>query len=176
MKIKNKKGFSILEVLAAVFVLSIGLTAVLALISGSIMNSIDSRNVIIASGLAQEGAELVRNIRDTNFVSKTETDPNYPFENMDNSLTYKIDYYNNGLVQYNNNYQLNYNNNGFYTHSNGDQTKFRRKIEISNYPSSGTVIGRTIKSIVWWSGEASAPGICNIGTKCVSSEEVLTSW
>lgn len=74
-KAMHKQGFSLGEVLMAAFVLTIGLTATTALIVGSIGNSYESRDAIIAAELAQEGVELVRNVRDQNFASERDGTP-----------------------------------------------------------------------------------------------------
>jgi hypothetical protein len=68
---KNKrvrKGFSFGEVLISAFVLTVGLTATSALVSSSLGYSYDNRDAVVATQLAQEGVELVRNIRDENFA------------------------------------------------------------------------------------------------------------
>ncbi|MBP7060382.1 MAG: hypothetical protein KBA91_00195 [Candidatus Moranbacteria bacterium] len=68
---KNKKqlcGFSLPEVLLAVFVLSIGVTTIVAVMTGSLRTSLSNNDVIVATGLAQEGVELVRNVRDNDFL------------------------------------------------------------------------------------------------------------
>lgn len=171
---KNKKGFSILEVLAAVFVLSIGITAVLSLMSNSISNSVDSRNSIIASALAQEGAELVRNIRDNNFLGVYgSTDPFYGLGEGD----YSVDYVNgieNASSQ--DDYRLNYDNDGFYVHSasGGIQTRFLRKINVEEDIANS---GKKITSMVIWRGtNFPQPSDCNMGSGCIYAEEILTDW
>lgn len=54
------------EVVITLFVVTVGIIGVVMLISNSIVHSADSRNQIIATELAQEGLELMRNIRDNN--------------------------------------------------------------------------------------------------------------
>jgi len=72
---KTRKAFSLGEVLVSAFVLTVGLTATTALIVGSISNSYDNREAVIASELAQEGVELVRNVRDQNFALEADGIP-----------------------------------------------------------------------------------------------------
>ncbi|MFA6098832.1 MAG: hypothetical protein WCV50_03590 [Patescibacteria group bacterium] len=69
----NKKGQSLLEVIIAVSVLLISLTATIVLVVTSINAGRDSRNKLIGSSLAREGIEIVRNIRDSNW-----SDPSHP--------------------------------------------------------------------------------------------------
>lgn len=66
--IQNKKGFSMGETILAIFVLSIGITAMIGFISKSILDSMDNRDAIIGAGLAQEGVELMRNLKDSNLL------------------------------------------------------------------------------------------------------------
>ncbi len=66
MKIKNKKGFSIGEVMIAVFILTFGIISTVFLSARSIATISDSRKAVIAASLAQEGVELTRSVRDNN--------------------------------------------------------------------------------------------------------------
>lgn len=59
------KGFTIIETLVAVFILSIAITAFMTLTSQSIMTARYARNEITANYLAQEAADYIRNKRDT---------------------------------------------------------------------------------------------------------------
>jgi Tfp pilus assembly protein PilV len=66
--IKNTlQAFSIIEVLIGIFVFSLGLISIYALLASSLSVSDYNRNSIIASNLAREQIELFRNIRDTNY-------------------------------------------------------------------------------------------------------------
>lgn len=65
---KKLRAFSLGEVLIAAFVLTTGILAVVGLITFSYRNSVDTQDLIIASELAQEGVEVVRNVRDNSIV------------------------------------------------------------------------------------------------------------
>lgn len=69
MKHKNiiSSGFSIIEVMIWIFVFSLWLVAIFALLSSSLSVNELNKNSIIAGQLAREQIELVRNIRDTNY-------------------------------------------------------------------------------------------------------------
>ncbi len=60
--------FSIIEVLIAMFIFSLGLVSVYGLISSSLRVNNYNKHAIIASNLAREQIELVKNIRDTNYA------------------------------------------------------------------------------------------------------------
>jgi len=66
--LKYKKGFTLIEALVAIFILTVSVTGLLGVVSQSVFNSNYTKNKAIAIGLAQEGVELVRNIQDTNLL------------------------------------------------------------------------------------------------------------
>ena len=65
----NNKGFSILEASVVMGVVSIGLLGVFSLVLQNIQVQKVNKNMLVASMLAQEGLELVRNIRDDNWIA-----------------------------------------------------------------------------------------------------------
>ncbi|MDP2641470.1 MAG: prepilin-type N-terminal cleavage/methylation domain-containing protein [Candidatus Yanofskybacteria bacterium] len=62
------RGFSIIEVLVALFVLTMGAGAAFVLATGVSSSGSFVKSQLTASYLAQEGIEIVRNIRDSNFL------------------------------------------------------------------------------------------------------------
>lgn len=68
LKLPNQKGQSLLELLIALFMLVASLTTTVVLIVNSINASRESSNRLIATSLAREGIEIVRNIRDSNWA------------------------------------------------------------------------------------------------------------
>lgn len=62
-----KKAFSIIEVMIGIFIFTLGLVAIYALLISSLNLSEYNKNAIIASQLAVEQIEIIRNIRDTNY-------------------------------------------------------------------------------------------------------------
>jgi hypothetical protein len=67
MKINNK-WFSIIEVLVWIFIFAIGLVSTYFLIVYTMSLNDYSKNSIIASNLSREWIELVRNVRDSNYL------------------------------------------------------------------------------------------------------------
>lgn len=191
-----KKGFSIIEVIFSVFVITVGLTAVLAVMARSILNSLESRNTIIASQLAQEGIEAVRNIRDNNWVkSRVSFDASYFPNNNNKQCT--IDYLDDKLDDNdqckNTAYYDLYLKNQYYQHDNtGTKTKYMRKILLLYQDDNGNPSNRASAkramavSIVTWSGtvdyDDNAAGVkyyrtkCNMLSRCVYVEDTLTIW
>ena len=78
MKIRNTKneirnrqsGFTVLESIVAIFVLSLSISGVFSAIQRSLSQSIISRDEVRAFYLAQEAVELVRNKRDINYLTR----------------------------------------------------------------------------------------------------------
>jgi type II secretory pathway pseudopilin PulG len=64
---KKQAGFSILEIVVAIFIIVMGMIGVLSLITQNIQVQYINKNNLIASQLAQEGLELARNKRDKNW-------------------------------------------------------------------------------------------------------------
>ena len=69
--VNSQGGFSMLEAMVSIFILLVGVTGSLVLVSSGITNFNISKNRIIASNLAQEGLEIVHNIRDNNWLAST---------------------------------------------------------------------------------------------------------
>lgn len=65
---KHHRGETILEVLIAVSVLMLIMAPASGLYIASTRNIATNRNDLIAASVAEEGIEMVRNIRDTNFL------------------------------------------------------------------------------------------------------------
>ena len=63
-KYEFKKGISVVEILIAVFVISVSLSVLLGMTAFSIKNSTSIKETVRANALAQEEMEAVRNFRD----------------------------------------------------------------------------------------------------------------
>lgn len=162
---KNYKAFSFIEVIISVFLITVGMMAVVSLISSTLSNSIDSRNQVIASLLAQEGTELVRNIRDSNWEKDVSS-----FTGIPNGANCAIDYDTIALScppAVSNALQID--GNGFYNHSSVTDARFWRRIIIS-----GTT-DRIVASLVSWNGSLppATIGECNTSSKCAFTQVTL---
>ena len=67
-KTSYNKGFTILETIVAVLILGISISAMVVIMGGGAQKTIHNKDRLTAAYLAQEGVELVRNIRDTVFL------------------------------------------------------------------------------------------------------------
>lgn len=67
-KEKNELGFSLAEIVIVLGILTFGLIGITSLIFQNMQVENTTKNYLMASMIAQEGIELVRNIRDENWV------------------------------------------------------------------------------------------------------------
>ncbi|MFA5994027.1 MAG: prepilin-type N-terminal cleavage/methylation domain-containing protein [Parcubacteria group bacterium] len=161
----NPKAFSLIEVLFSVAMFAIGIMGVVGLINQSMAASMNHRNEAIAGQLAQEGIELVRNIRDNNWLRTPAIDA---FAGIHDG---RIDYTNTGSVENSTDYNLQLNSSGLYAHNNSENI-FKRRIVVT-----GDSINKTIQSVVTW-GEVTPPSSpdennCNPTAKCFYTEVML---
>ncbi len=162
-KIKNNRAFSLLEVTLAMGVLVIGILGVFSLVIQNAKVQTFNKQYLIASMLAQEGIEIVRNKRDSNWLDddldwyEGITDGNNSFS-VDYSDPYNFDFSPNDIS--NSKAQLYLDANHFYTHiSTGNvATSFYRLIEIHNFtdnsnPADGEEDSFRVVSTVQWTGQ-----------------------
>ena len=62
------RAFTLIEVLAAMFVVVVGVIGVMGLITRTVSFNASVNSQLVASYLVQEGLEIARNIRDANFL------------------------------------------------------------------------------------------------------------
>ncbi len=128
----NNKGFTLLEVIFAMFVLLIGILAVYILIQNSISKSRQSSFRLTAAYLAQEGIEIVRNLRDQNWLKGNDWDAGIGDCNGENF--YQLQYNDSSLgVCGNQDVYLKVINNQYYAYrETGNVSPFIREIRITH--------------------------------------------
>ena len=130
----QSKGFTVLEVITAIFILTVGVGAALSLMNQTLATGSVVEQTLIASYLAQEGIEIVRNIRDTTWLEKR-NNPSLAWDEylQINAAGWEADYDSQTLNPYSDT-SLNIESaTGFYGYGPADpqaQTKFKRKITI----------------------------------------------
>ncbi len=65
----KRSAFSLIEIITILFIVSLALVGILSLIIQNIQSQSYNKNNLIAYQLAQEGVELVRKVRDSNWLS-----------------------------------------------------------------------------------------------------------
>lgn len=147
-KIRNNEGFSFIELLAVMFIVNVALVALISMSMQAIQTERFNRNVLIAAQLAQEGVELVRNVRDTDWQAGVT--PNSVFNPAYDGV-YAMDYtlspataLTGGLAD--DDSRLYLDGNGYYSHdSTGSSTKFRRAITIQTGGIASTTVSSEVR-------------------------------
>lgn len=133
----NRSGFSLIEVMAVLFVISMGLIGVMALIVQSMQVRYINRNAMTAYSLAQEGIELMRHVRDSNWRQGE------AWLNGMGTGSYCLDYVNpNPVSTTGQGCQLYVGSDGFYDNTNGigdEASAFYRKVSVEAATSSALI-------------------------------------
>lgn len=163
ISLKNKKkrqvgwqGFMMIEAAFSIFIVGTILITFMAVMGSVFRTEFAKRDLIIATNLAQEGIEIVRNIRDNNWKA---TPPKTAFD-IPSFVANGNDYcfgYGGGIGHGCSALRIDANN--FYGYGAGTETKFFRTIEIAGAGDS-----RTIKSRVTWDG------------KSIEMTDILYAW
>lgn len=200
----SQRGQSLIETIMAIFILTTGLASGLALAIFAFGSSSDITARIAATGLAREGIEAVRRMRDSNWLMDPLADcgsgqfchPNwltrtYNIHGSAAGIAYRV-VFNPGSTTNRwtpdnlTDYRLYTQAGGGLSHNSGGAlaTSFFRKIIITyqntSAPYSATSPLVRITSTVWWWGKRCAPITDYNGpadTNCkITTEEYLTNW
>ena len=136
----NSDGFTLIETIVAVGIIAMGFVAVLVLITTSVSYISNIQNRLTAANLAAEGIEVVRNIRDNNWLQ------NLAWDNGLSDGDYNIAYNSLSLNSYADTELLVDASNGLYNYSSGNSSGFKRKISISNLSSYEIQV---ISTVTW---------------------------
>ena len=129
-KHKSGGGFTLLEVILAIFVITVGIAGTLGIIQQGISYTQLSSSRLTANYLAQEGLEIVRNIRDGNWL-EMRTNPAISWDSGIEAGSWEADYKTQNLTRSYSATLLNIDSSGFYSYSSGSPTKFKRGITIT---------------------------------------------
>lgn len=152
----NQKGFTLAELMIAIFVFTVGILGAYVAIQQSSQFIKHTSNHLTAAYLAQEGVEIIKNIRDTNFLEKhLGYDSNNPWdEGFETDGCYEIDWnmvyeqVDPGILTCASRY-LKLDTNGTYNYSTDVPTKFQREIWVSSDGPDAKLI--TVK-VKWQEG------------------------
>lgn len=149
-----------MEIIVVMGVVISILTSALVLITMTVNSTNASRMRIIAISLSQEGLEIVRNIRDNNWLANRRTALNWR-QGLDPG-DYRVQYNSLGLLSFST-MPLRINN-GFYQYDAGNNTLFYRKITIQHIGDNQI---RVISEVTWTDRERN---------QAISAETRLYNW
>lgn len=136
---QNMAGFTLLETIVAVGLIVVGLVSALALITNSLFYVSNIQDRLIAANLAAEGIEVVRNIRDNNWLQ------NLAWNNGLADGDYQVAYDSMLLSSFSGSPLL-LDSNGAYNYTLGAATSYVRKISIANLSNYEI---RIIATVTW---------------------------
>ena len=136
---KLNKGFTLIEALVALVILTLALGPALVLSSNISSTASVVRNNLIAANLSQEGVEVIRALRDANWFNGLSFDAGIA------DGIYRIEWNSNALISLGSNPPLKINA-GLYNYSFGTDTKFKRTVTITKINSEEL---RIISDVTW---------------------------
>lgn len=157
-KLRSNKGFTLIETLVALVILTMAVIPLLTLAESASQLSADIRNDMVAAGLAQEGVEIIHAIRDTNWFSSQ------AFDNGLAAGSYQLEWNSVPPLTPATGDPLNLNN-GVYTYSGGTATIFTRTVTLTNVSANEI---KVVSTVTWPSRGNS--------TKTISVEDHLFNW
>ena len=125
----NSKGFTLIEALVSLVILTIALGPALILSSNISSTASVIQNNLIAANLAQEGVEVIRALRDASWYNGLSFDIGLA------DGIYRTDWNSNILITLGSNPPLKVSD-GLYNYSSGTETMFKRTITITKIKSS----------------------------------------
>ena len=157
----NKKGFTLIEIIVAIGILSLVSVGTMFAITLSLSSAARIKNNLIAASLAQEGLEIARNIRDRDWHLGSSFGASLA------NGTYIVDWNLQSLAVFSDSF-LKIDSNGLYNYSSGQDTIFKRKIIIENSAQNSAAIERVAKVEISWTEKS--------GPKLIQAELHLFNW
>lgn len=133
--LSKRAGFTIVEVLVAIFIITIGVIGVIKIIPQIISNTSLNSSNLTAAYLVQEGFEIVRNIRDSNWLEQRTVQATDWDEGLADCLNgceadYTVLAAQDPVLNSYSGINLKINSDGFYNYALGSDSRFKRKITI----------------------------------------------
>lgn len=154
IKQKNRKtGFSLLEVIIAIYILMVGIMGVMTLTVATTKAGAVSSSRLIAANLAQEGIEVIKNIRDLNYEEPAGCAWTCWHTAVSAALGNYLVQYNDSALRVYADTPLLYNPvTGLYSYTSGSASKynFKRVITLADTnPASPDVSVKVISTVTW---------------------------
>jgi len=127
----NNRSFTLIECLVAIFLITLGVGGAMAVVNQTTAFTQVASSQLVAAYLAQEGIEIVRNIRDTNSlkIHKEVEGINWDTGLPDCLEGCEADYDDSALISADRYLKI---DGGFFNYDSGQDTTFKRKIIIEH--------------------------------------------
>lgn len=159
---KNQNGFTLIEVLIALTILTLIITSSLVTLSNNLKTARILKEQLIAVNLAQEGLEVVRNIRDKDWFLGNSFGDSLP-----EGGPYIVEWNSNSLTLSATPPRIKKDVNGLYNYTTGNITEFTRTITVTDIIEGSVIHKQVIADVSWPIGS---------GTKTVNAELHLYDW
>lgn len=154
----GQSGFTIVEAMITLVVLTVALIPALFLSTQATNAGFLIRNNLVAANLAQEGVEIIKSIRDSNWFQDLAFDANLT------AGTWRVDWNSDALIALGVNPALKVNN-GLYNYSVGTDSMFKRTVTVTAVNAAEL----SIISEVTWTERGNRP-------KSIQAESHLFNW
>ncbi len=165
INITKEAGFTLVETLVALVILTMALIPILAVSSSATRLSEVIKDDLVASGLTQEGIEVARAIRDTNWFNGRSFDNGLGTGVIGESMTYRVQWNSDTLISLGNNPPLQLNDGVYSYDPGGTAAKFSRTVTITKV-NGGEL--RVTSQVTWVTQTNNA--------KTISAESHLFNW
>lgn len=172
---KHEKGFSIIEAIFAAAFFVIALVPIMGIAALSFDVAARIRDNMVASNLVQEGLEVVRGLRDSNWF--------IPGRSFGTGMV------GSWLVEWNSDWLsqppqaaasiatspfLRINTSGVYNYASGTSTKYRRVVTVTEVVPDIEL--KAVSMVIWPIHRGTTPPGCPSGFDCVQAELRLFNW
>ncbi len=175
---KNKSGQSLIELIVAVAIIQVGLLSVWSLFLSNFNAEREAELRIVGANLSREGIELVKNIRDSNWLRGDRGEINeegtiWPWDEGLKPGVYSVSY-DNGTLEDEATSQLYIDSQGFYTNSsNGTKiSPYKRTIELKSVCCSDVGADLVCDDTNYQIKESNKPCSLRIGVNVIAK----TTW
>jgi prepilin-type N-terminal cleavage/methylation domain-containing protein len=147
----NRAGFTLVEVITALFIVMVGIMSAYGLVEQSLATAKTASMQLTAAYLGKEGIEIVKNIRDSNYLAAYAGDSVGWSDGLTNCGSgCKADYtsaYSNSLSSTSSDQLLKFSDVHLFNYSLGDDTAYKRIITIDS--TLANILGVSV--LVQWS-------------------------
>lgn len=184
-----QKGFTLIETLVAVLLLTVAIAGPLTVASRAFNNALVAKDQVTAYYLAQDALEYVRFRRDNACLTSFTADSTQTCQDAGNWLSAfgttcdtacKVDTFPNTIAPCNPalaTCTINYDSsNKRYVHTGGTATKFKRYVQIASGASAPTTKEALVTVTVSWPTTAATQSGCPTNTRCVILKEYIYNW